>query len=76
MFGSAVPRWWWRWTPLGRRRMAQLWRESATQWRTWEVQGLPAEFEDPPLGYAGRSAENSERMARVWSEPLRRQFLR
>jgi hypothetical protein len=74
--GPGVPHWWWRWTPPGRRRMAQLWNEAAVQWRTWEVEGLPQDFVSPPDGYARRGAEGAEQMARVWTGPLRRQLLR
>jgi hypothetical protein len=76
VFGPGVPRWWWRWTPRGRRVMAGIWRRHAAEVRRWEVDGPPDGFETPPGGLVRRWAEDAERMTDVWSLPLHRELLR
>lgn len=56
--------------------MARIHGRFAAQARRWEVDGMPAEFVNPPEGYARRAAEDGERLAEVWVGPLLRQLFR
>lgn len=75
LFGPGVPRWWWRWTPRGRRKMVEIHADFAAQARGWEVHGLPVEFGTMSTQRCRRTAERHEALVRLWSGPLRRVVL-